>query len=54
MTLSNIKNMKGLSHKYDEEISEHSYRFAPLGFYTSRTGIFSFIMFFCLFYTRYS
>lgn len=35
----NNKNIfKGLSHKYDEEISEHSQRFAPLGFYTSRTG----------------
>lgn len=33
---------KGLSHKYDEEISEHSQRFAPLGFYTSRTGLFRF------------
>ena len=35
----NLKMLiQGLSHKYDEEISEHSQRFAPLGFYTSRTG----------------
>ena len=29
---------QGFPNKYDEEISEHSQRFAPLGFYTSRDG----------------